>query len=65
MGAGELGLIIDEYGLVAIVIARGSAAEEMKINTGNQVIISFAENSSTQPVPVVLKQLDEKNEGDL
>ena len=65
LGAGELGLIIDEYGLVAIVIARGSAAEEMKINTGNQVIISFAENSSTQPVPVVLKQLDEKNEGDL
>ena len=50
---------------MAIVIARGSAAEEMKINTGNQVIISFAENSSTQPVPVVLKQLDEKNEGDL
>ena len=65
LGAGELGLIIDEYGLVAFVIARGSAAEEMKINTGSQVIISYAENSSAQSVPVVLKQLDEKIQGDV
>ena len=64
LGAGELGLTIDSYGLVALVIARGSAAEEMKISTGNQVIISAAENSSAQPVPVVLKQLDEKIQGD-
>jgi len=64
LGPGELGLTIDSYGLVALVIGRGSAAEEMKINTGNQVIISAAENSSTQPVPVVLKQSDEKIQGD-
>ena len=64
LGGGELGLTIDSYGLVALVIARGSAAEEMKISTGNQVIISAAENSSAQPVPVVLKQLDEKIQGD-
>lgn len=65
LGAGELGLTIDSYGLVALVIGRGSAAEEMKINTGNQVIISFAENFSTQSVPVVLKQSDEKIQGDV
>ena len=65
LGVGELGLIIDEYGLVALVMARGSAAEEMKINTGNQVIISFTENFSDESVPVVLRQSNEKNEGDL
>ena len=64
LGAGELGLTIDSYGLVALVTGRGSAAEEMKINTGNQVIISAAENSSTQPVSVVFKQSDEKIQGD-
>ena len=64
LGGGELGLTIDSYGLLALVIGRGSAAEEMKINTGNQVIISFAENFSTQSVPVVLKQSDEKIQGD-
>lgn len=64
LGAGELGLTIDSYGLVALVIGRGSAAEEMKISTGNQVIISASENSSTQPVPVVFKQSDEKIQGD-
>ena len=46
-------------------MARGSAAEEMKINTGNQVIISFTENFSDESVPVVLRQSNEKNEGDL
>lgn len=65
LGGGELGLTIDSYGLLALVIGRGSAAEEMKINTGNQVIISFAENFSTQSVPVVLKQSDEKIQGDV
>ena len=62
---GELGLTIDSYGLVALVIGRGSAAEEMKISTGNQVIISFAENFSAQSVPVVLKQSDEEIQGDV
>jgi len=65
LGGGELGLTIDSYGLVALVIGRGSAAEEMKISTGNQVIISFAENFSAQSVPVVLKQSDEEIQGDV
>ena len=65
LGRGELGLTIDSYGLVALVIGRGSAAEEMKISTGNQVIISFVENFSAQSVPVVLKQSDEEIQGDV
>ena len=65
LGAGELGLTIDSYGLVALVIGRGSAAEEMKISTGNQVIISSAEDFSTQSVSVVFKQSDEKIQGDV
>jgi len=63
LGGGELGLTIDSYGLVALVIGRGSAAEEMKIRTGNQVIISFAETLPVQSVPVVLKQSDENIQG--
>ena len=65
LGAGELGLTIDSYGLVALVIGRGSAAEEMKISTGNQVIVSSAENFSSQSVPVVLKQSDVEIQGDV
>ena len=65
LGAGELGLTIDSYGLVALVIGRGSAAEEMKISTGNQVIISSAEDFSTQSVSVVFKQSDKKIQGDV
>ena len=65
LSGGELGLTIDSYGLVALVIGRGSAADEMKISTGNQIIISFAENFSDKSIPVVLKQSEEKNEGDL
>ena len=63
LGGGELGLTIDSYGLVALVIGRGSAAEEMKIRTGNQVIISFVETFPAQSVPVVLKQSDENIQG--
>ncbi len=65
LGGGELGLTIDSYGLVALVIGRGSAAEEMKITTGNQVVISYAENFSAQSVPVALKQSDEQIQGDV
>ena len=65
LGGGELGLTIDSYGLLALVIGRGSAAEEMKISTGNQVIISSAEDFSTQSVSVVFKQSDKKIQGDV
>jgi hypothetical protein len=65
LGGGELGLTIDSYGLVALVIGRGSAAEEMKITTGSQVVISYAENFSAQSVPVALKQSDEQIQGDV
>ena len=61
---GELGLTVDSYGLVALVIGRGSAAEEMKIRTGDQIVISFSDTSTTQSVPVVLKELNENDEGE-
>ena len=37
----------------------------MKISTGNQVIVSSAENFSSQSVPVVLKQSDAEIQGDV
>ena len=64
LSVGELGLTVDSYGLVALVIGRGSAAEEMKIRTGDQIVISFSDTSTTQSVPVVLKELNENDEGE-
>jgi len=64
LSVGELGLTVDSYGLVALVIGRGSVAEEMKIRTGDQIVISFSDTSTTQSVPVVLKELNENDEGE-
>ena len=41
-----------------------SLIEEMKLRTGDQVVISFTDNSPSQSVPVALKKLDEKSEGE-
>jgi hypothetical protein len=42
VAVGELGLIIDSYGLVTIVANRSSAAEELRIDAGDPVKMSAA-----------------------
>lgn len=37
IGVGEVGLVIDSYGLVSLAVNRGSAAEELGIATGDEV----------------------------
>lgn len=37
--AGEVGLVVDSYGLVSIAVDRGSAAEELGIGTGDEVVL--------------------------
>ena len=34
---GEIGLIVDSYGLVSMAVNRSSAAEELRIGTGDEV----------------------------
>jgi S-adenosylmethionine hydrolase len=41
LGAGELGLVVDSYGLLALCLDRGSAADELKLAPGAEV--RFAE----------------------
>jgi hypothetical protein len=40
VGVGEIGLIVDSYGLVTLVANRSSAAEELRIDAGDPVQIS-------------------------
>jgi len=46
VGVGELGLIVDSYGLITIVANRSSAAEELRIAAGDPVQLSAAASES-------------------
>jgi S-adenosylmethionine hydrolase len=49
---GELGLVVDSYGLVSIAVDRASAAEELGIATGDEVVlVSLADDD--RPAGVV------------
>jgi len=47
---GKVGLITDAHGLLALVIQRGSAAEELELRTGSEVRISPLDKSTGSPV---------------
>jgi hypothetical protein len=36
---GEVGLVVDSYGLVTVAVDRGSAADELGIGTGDEVVL--------------------------
>ncbi len=40
LGAGEVGLVTDSYGLVSLAVARGSAADELRLRPGVGVTLS-------------------------
>ncbi len=48
ISAGTIGLMVDSYGLLTLAAARGSAAEELRLNEGDQVRIS----DSGQPIGI-------------
>jgi S-adenosylmethionine hydrolase len=39
LASGEVGLVTDSYGLLAVAVARGSAAEVLGLTTGDEVIL--------------------------
>jgi S-adenosylmethionine hydrolase len=56
---GEIGLVIDSYGLVSIAVARTSAAEELGIGTGDEVVLAGFDDDGAAPrivTPVTLKE---------
>ena len=54
---GELGLVVDSYGLLSLCVDRGSAAAELPVHAGAQVIIKplDAERDGREGVPVQLQ----------
>jgi S-adenosylmethionine hydrolase len=57
IGRGELGLVVDSYGLLSISLDRGSAAAELALHAGAQVTMEPLEDDVPPPVrssPVVL-----------
>ena len=54
LGPGSLGLIIDSYGLIALALDRASAADELGVAAGDQVVISAAEGDGGVETSVTL-----------
>ncbi len=46
IGVGEIGLVVDSYGLLSLAVSRASAAEDLGIGTGDEVRISLSDASS-------------------
>jgi S-adenosylmethionine hydrolase len=62
---GELGLVVDSYGLLSLALDRGSAAAELRLDAGSRVELEATDGEPTpQPVdsPVVLST--KKNQPD-
>ncbi|MGN6693585.1 MAG: SAM hydrolase/SAM-dependent halogenase family protein [Aquihabitans sp.] len=56
---GEIGLVIDSYGLISIVTNRTSAADELRIGTGDEVIVAAIGDEPPRAgviTPVTLKE---------
>ncbi|MEO6989485.1 MAG: SAM-dependent chlorinase/fluorinase [Aquihabitans sp.] len=54
VGPGEVGLIVDSYGLVSIAIEKASAAEELGLDAGAEVrFVSLADRPATPTPPGV------------
>ena len=60
LGSGELGVLVDSYGLVAIAVNRGSAALELNCVEGDSVTVEPG-----GPVPATPVQLQSKKSEDL
>jgi len=54
---GEIGLVVDSYGLVSIAVDRASAADELGLGTGAEVILALADPDAPRPGAVTEVQL--------
>jgi S-adenosylmethionine hydrolase len=48
VGAGALGLVVDSYGMLAVVSDRSSAAEELGVAAGDEVVVAALEGDGPQ-----------------
>ncbi|MYG93585.1 MAG: SAM-dependent chlorinase/fluorinase [Acidimicrobiia bacterium] len=56
--SGELGVLVDSYGLVAIVVSRGSAALELNCIEGDSVMVEPGDSSASTFVKLQSKRSD-------
>ena len=59
LGSGELGVLVDSYGLVAIAVNRGSAALELSCGEGDSIIVEPGGPAPATPVQLQSKRSDE------
>jgi S-adenosylmethionine hydrolase len=59
IGPGELGLVVDSYGLVAVVLDQASAADQLGVGAGDAVLVEAAGDdggtAAGPPTPVQLR----------
>jgi S-adenosyl-L-methionine hydrolase (adenosine-forming) len=55
IGRGQLGLVVDSYGLVSICLERQSAAAELGLGTGDEVQLETADEPAAVSAPVTLR----------
>ena len=56
LGAGSIGLAPDPYGMVALVLDRRSAAEELGLHAGDQLVLTRLDDEPAMPsTPVTLR----------
>jgi len=55
IGRGQLGLVVDSYGLVSICLDRQSAAAELGVGTGDEVQLEAADEPAAVSAPVTLR----------
>jgi S-adenosylmethionine hydrolase len=59
IGPGELGLVVDSYGLVAVVLDQASAADQLGLGAGDAVLVEAAGDdggtAAGPPTPVQLR----------
>lgn len=55
---GALGLTVDPYGMVAVVLARRAAADELSVGPGEQVSVRRVEGAGVGAQPVVIRPPD-------
>lgn len=55
---GEVGLVVDSYGLVSIVVDRASAADELTLGTGDEVVLTAITDDAPRgtSTPVTLRE---------
>ncbi len=57
LGPGQVGLVVDSYGLLSIAVDRGSAAAELGLAPGDEVVLGAAGTTGTT-TPIMLRKRD-------